>query len=581
MGKLYSTGENGYGQLGLGDQTDRNSVTQIGSATDWEQVAAGEDHSVAIKNGELWTWGRNNLYQLGNNTTTDQTSPIQIATTITNWVAVASGLTHSLALTSDGQVYSWGSNASGKTGQNTASNQTQTPTAISGFNDVSAIAAGAHHSLLIREDGTAWSFGQNTNGQLGLGDTTQRTVPIQIGVDTDFTKISGGTSHSLFIKGGKLFSCGTNGNGATGLNLSTGNTTTITEANGDTDWLEINAGDGYGLAIKSPGKLYAWGFANSGRLGNGTTTPNILVPTQIGSDQNWSKVSAARGGSNGLKAGALYSWGANVSGQLGLGNNTQQTSPTQVGSSTNWVAIDGNGGSFGSHFLAIESVNVAPANTAAPTLSGTAKVGQTLTTTDGTWTGTPTPTYAYKWQVSDNGTSGWSDISGATSSTFTLTSSQSGKYVRSQVTATNVAGSATASSSATTQIVENPAVSTPTISGTAKVGQVLTASASATAGFPSPSLSYQWQVADTSGGSYSNISGATSSTFTITSSEAGKYLRSSVTATNSEGAVIATSAATVQVATGVPTEGLIRHSSKTNAAIPTEGLIFWPRLDND
>lgn len=96
---------------------------------------------------------------------------------------------------------------------------------------------------------------------------------------------------------------------------------------------------------------------------------------------------------------------------------------------------------------------VAPANTVAPTITGTPTVGETLTATDGTWTGTPTPTFTRVWQRSADGASGWSDISGATGDTYTLVEDDDGQYVRIQVTATNSAGSGTADSPASEMVV--------------------------------------------------------------------------------------------------------------------------------
>lgn len=96
---------------------------------------------------------------------------------------------------------------------------------------------------------------------------------------------------------------------------------------------------------------------------------------------------------------------------------------------------------------------VAPANTAAPSISGTAQVGQTLTAANGTWTGTPAPTLARAWQRSANGTSGWAAIAGATGATYALQAADEGQYVRVVVTGTNASGSATATSAATAQVV--------------------------------------------------------------------------------------------------------------------------------
>lgn len=96
---------------------------------------------------------------------------------------------------------------------------------------------------------------------------------------------------------------------------------------------------------------------------------------------------------------------------------------------------------------------VAPANTVAPSISGTAQVGQTLTAANGTWTGTPAPTFSRVWQRSANGTSGWAAIAGATGATYELQASDEDQYVRVVVTGTNASGSATASSAATAQVV--------------------------------------------------------------------------------------------------------------------------------
>lgn len=96
---------------------------------------------------------------------------------------------------------------------------------------------------------------------------------------------------------------------------------------------------------------------------------------------------------------------------------------------------------------------VAPANTAAPSISGTAQVGQTLTAANGTWTGTPAPTFSHAWEISVDGTSGWAVIAGATGATYVLDAADEDQYVRVVVTGTNASGTATANSAATAQVV--------------------------------------------------------------------------------------------------------------------------------
>lgn len=182
------------------------------------------------------------------------------------------------------------------------------------------------------------------------------------------------------------------------------------------------------------------------------------------------------------------------------------------------------------------------ANTVAPAVTGTAQVGQTLSTTDGTWTGTTPITYARAWERSDNGSTGWAAISGATSSTYTLTSAEAGKYLRSKITATNLLGSESATSTSTSQVTWTPANTVaPTISGTASVGSTFTSSAGTWTGYPTPDLTYAWQRSSTGTSGWANISGATASTYTATSDDAGQHLRLTVTGSSTAGSASASS----------------------------------------
>jgi hypothetical protein len=196
----------------------------------------------------------------------------------------------------------------------------------------------------------------------------------------------------------------------------------------------------------------------------------------------------------------------------------------------------------------ISAPAVAPTNSAVPTISGTAKVGQTLTSTNGTWSGAPTPTYAYQWQSASTSGGSYSNISGATSSSYTIQSGDAGKYLRLQVTATNVAGSASAESSASAQVVQDVAnTALPSISYTddvLQVGSELTSNPGTWEGNPSPTYAYQWQVSDDGDAPWSNLAGSTSSSLTVPSQAGGKYLRLEVIATNSENSATSYSTAT-------------------------------------
>lgn len=218
------------------------------------------------------------------------------------------------------------------------------------------------------------------------------------------------------------------------------------------------------------------------------------------------------------------------------------------------AAIAAVGGAHGAN-------QATPVNTASPTISGTPTVGQTLTGSDGSWSNSPT-SFSFQWLRCNGGGNNCGSISGATSKTYVLTTADSGHAIRIRVTATNADGSATAQSDATAAVT--PAVATaapkntaaPTISGTARVGQTLTAAAGSWSGNPTAFAS-QWQHCDADAAAIcSNIAGATAKTYVLHTGDLGYRMRVKVTARNAKGAASATSAATAVV---IPAARLTNH----------------------
>ncbi|MEA2389938.1 MAG: large repetitive protein [Solirubrobacteraceae bacterium] len=185
--------------------------------------------------------------------------------------------------------------------------------------------------------------------------------------------------------------------------------------------------------------------------------------------------------------------------------------------------------------LAVDGNPRTPANTGAPTISGTPTDGQTLTADPGTWSGTVPMTYAYQWKRCDSAGNNCSNI-GTNASTYTLTSPDAGSTIRVAVTATNGGGSTSATSAQTAAVAYVAPANTalPTISGTTRDGQVLTAAPGTWTGTTPLTYAYQWKRCDSAGNSCSNI-GANSSTYTLTSPDAGSTIRVVVTASNGSG----------------------------------------------
>ena len=210
-----------------------------------------------------------------------------------------------------------------------------------------------------------------------------------------------------------------------------------------------------------------------------------------------------------------------------------------------------------------------PVNIVAPAVTGTATVGQTLSTTNGTWSGAPAPTFSYQWQR--NGV----NIFGATSSTYLLVEADIGNPIRCVVTATNPLGTESANSNATSNVTGIVPVNTvaPAVSGSATIGSTLTTSNGTWTGTPTPTFSYQWQKGTT------NISGATSNSFTVTLSQAGSTIRCVVTATNVAGSTSATTANTASVplpAVGSALQGGFFAGQIGVSSVATHFLIVAP-----
>jgi hypothetical protein len=191
----------------------------------------------------------------------------------------------------------------------------------------------------------------------------------------------------------------------------------------------------------------------------------------------------------------------------------------------------------------------APVNTSPPLVTGTAQDGQTLSASTGSWSGSPT-SYAYQWQRCDSSGGSCANVSGATTSSYPLGSTDVDSTLRVTVTASNAGGSATAQSAPSTVVAAVPPQSTapPAVSGTDSTGQMLKSSTGSWTGTSPLSYGYQWQRCDSSGAGCVNVSGATSSTYTLTSADAGSSMRVHVSASNSAGSAAATSPATAPVA---------------------------------
>jgi alpha-tubulin suppressor-like RCC1 family protein len=292
-GSLWSWGQGYWGALGLGNVTYYSSPKQVGSLTSWSNIACGSSHALATKtDGTLWSWGKNTEGQLGLGDATNRSSPAQVGSLIT-WLAVACGPYFSLATKTDGTLWSWGNNNFGQLGIGNITRYSS-PKQIGSLVNWSKISGfgNSGSTVAIKTDGTIWIWGANAQGQLGLGNTTNYSSPKQIGALTSWLNISGGGYGTVLATrtNNTLYGWGYNNVGQLGLGDTT-NRSSPNQIGALVNWLSVSVGIRASLSIKTDGTLWAWGGGASGALGLGSTT-NYSSPKQVGNLTSWLSVSA-------------------------------------------------------------------------------------------------------------------------------------------------------------------------------------------------------------------------------------------------------------------------------------------------
>jgi len=356
MSGLWSWGYNSKGQQGQNSPTAYySSPTQVGSDP-FVHISNGffeaRYYLATTSGGKMYSWGWNNKGQLGQNDETGdgKSSPIQIGSD-TTWNHGSHGSGSSVAVKTDGTLWSWGYNASGELGQNSQV-QYSSPVQVGSATDW-ATAYGSHvfglynvHS--IKTDGTLWAWGHNGNGKLGTNNLTQYSSPIQIPGTTWSKVVSSNTSVHAIKTDGTLWSWGYNGFG----NLGTNNITQYSspkQVGSDTTWAAVTQGAKSTYATKTDGTLWSWGYNGFGQLGQNSQSENVKYssPVQI-PGTTWTTSMELLNGEDrfvlvGKTDGTIWGWGSNIQGQLGQNSQTQYSSPVQVGSGS-WgtTSISGN-----------------------------------------------------------------------------------------------------------------------------------------------------------------------------------------------------------------------------------------------
>ncbi len=333
-GTLWGWGQNGN-LLGLGYfSVSENLPIQIGTANDWMTVSAGGNHALAVKtNGTLWSWGSGIFGQLGNGAFNSATFNVTQIGTATDWIEVSAGSLFSVALKNNGTLWTWGRNNVGQLGNNTFID-TNVPAQVGTAIDWSQIDAGGEHTLAIKTTGDLWAWGNNPFGQLGDGTTNTSNNPIIIST-AGWSAVSAGFDHSMALNpNGLLYTWGNNTNGqlCNGTNTAVNIPTLVVDTSGAINfYLVISAGQSHSMVIRNDNTLWTSGQNNFGQLGIGNNS-NTNVLNQVGTGTNWQLISAGFVHSHAMEIGAnLWSAGRGLEGQLGVGSNTNSNIIVMVG----------------------------------------------------------------------------------------------------------------------------------------------------------------------------------------------------------------------------------------------------------
>lgn len=289
-GTLWSWGSNQYGQLGLGNTLYFQSPMQVGALTNWSKVSSLTQFAMAIKtDGTLWGWGYNNQGNLGLNNRTAYSSPKQVGA-LTNWSTISCGPNYAASVKTDGTLWIWGINNNGQLGTGNLTYRSS-PVQVGSLTTWASVnCAVSSSTLAIKTDGTLWSWGYNGDGQLGLNNRTTYSSPKQIGILTNWSQAIGGyTDASLAIKtDGTLWSWGKNNYGQLGL----GNRTYYSspkQVGALTNWSAAVGNNSSITALKTDGTLWSWGLNAQGQLGLGNVT-NYSSPKQVGALTIWQRI---------------------------------------------------------------------------------------------------------------------------------------------------------------------------------------------------------------------------------------------------------------------------------------------------
>lgn len=361
-GTLVSWGKNSRGELGDGTTTDRRApvTMDMGGVLTGKtvvQLAAGSKYtSVLCEDGTLASWGERSSGQLGDGSTTYRTVPV--AADQSNVLSgktifqVAAGSYHTVALSADGTLAAWGDNSKGQLGNGTTADSMR-PVAVNTDGvltgkTVIQVAAGGSNTAALCKDGTLVTWGNNLDGQLGNGTTTDSSIPVAVNTGgvlagKTITQLTVGRSFmAVLCEDGTLVAWGSNSSGQLGDGTNINSSLPVTVFKGGVlagkTIVSISAGSSHALAFCADGTLATWGNSTGGQLGSGTSSnqnkPVLVYKGDVLAGKTIIQTTTSASGTTAMSSdGTLAAWGSNASGQIGDGTKLNRFVPVAVNSS--------------------------------------------------------------------------------------------------------------------------------------------------------------------------------------------------------------------------------------------------------
>ncbi len=344
-----------------------DAVAEPRAAPFVDQISANNGHTCARSGDVLYCWGDNALGQLGVGSVEDRLTPTRLEQV--GWQSVQTGLTHTCALSQQGEVYCWGNNERGQLGQGDTT-LSRLPVRVELDRGAVALSSGFNHTCALLENGELWCWGDNNEGQLGQSDRSpgpesrvaDALFPVLIpapaltaGSPGQWKVVDAGEGHTCALQVDESLWCwGRNSQGQVGTPTREGQQRSPVLVSSDQEWARVDAGLNYTCALDREGFSWCWGHNQGTNSGSGNPfgmeAVDVYVPTRVGTGP-WVDISTHTFHTCGLDAAAeLWCWGRTAEGQIPGPGQDVRVSPLRVASNVAIVSA----GMFSTCFAALD-----------------------------------------------------------------------------------------------------------------------------------------------------------------------------------------------------------------------------------